>query len=192
MGGGSTETTILAWDPLYKESSIILSSSNKTMTATSGVWDHVLGTVSKRAPVPNPTGYGPWWYFEVTVTSTNTLIGICEESETISTIPQLGYTVGSVSPTKSCGLYSTGAFYRDNTNPLNATAGFTVGDVVGCSYSVGDSTTRVRYYKNGVAISTDMLGLFFGGNIRPVVGVVSAVATISNNLYTTIDNKLGL
>ena len=195
MGGGSTETIILAWDPLYKESTVTLSSFNKVAIATNNAWNVVLGTVAKPSPTTIP--YGSWWYFEVTCYSTNMFIGICEETESISTIPYLGATAAGSGNTKSCGIYSVnGTLYRDNTAPILAGITYSLGDIIGVAYSMNNSTARIKYYKNGVAVGSEYLASFFTGNFRPAIAVngVDTYGVISNNLYATPADtlKLGL
>lgn len=188
------ETIVLAWDPLYKEPTITLSNSNKTATSTTASVI-VLGTVPKASPATIP--YGPWWYFEVTITSPTTLIGICEETESFGLISNLGFNVAVTGQTKSCGWYaSTGWFYRDNALAISTGTTAVAGDVIGVAYSMNNSTARIKYYKNGVAFGAEYLASFFTGNFRPAVDLNSGgiSATISNNIYATPadTNKLGL
>lgn len=192
---GPTETIVLAWDPLYKESTVNLTNFNKNAIATNNSWNVVLGTVAKPSPVTIP--YGPWWYFEVTCWSTNMFIGICEETESITTIPYLGANAAGSGNTRSCGIHaSSGSLYRDNSAVIAAGITYGLGDVIGVAYSLNNATARIKYYKNNVAVGSEYLASFFTGNFRPALAVygVDTYGIISNNIYATPADtlKLGL
>jgi hypothetical protein len=146
----ASAATYATWNPSDKHANLTLSNSNLTVTAQVG---SPAGFQSLRSDVSKSSGK---WYWESTIATVPTLIGVGNSTATLSDYAGSG--------ADSVGYYSPGNIYRSGSGNGSPTP-YTNGDVIGIALDMDAKT--VTFYKNNVP----------QGTVTGLTGAVFAMGT---------------
>jgi hypothetical protein len=157
--GGQVRGNYCTWNPLEKGANATLANGNLDASfSAASLTSSTIGLSSGK------------WYWEVTVTATNPMIGIIKQGANLASYP------GSDS---SGWGYSTADGYKYNAgsgSAYGATA--TTNDVIGVAFDADNGT--LTYYKNNTSQGTAFTGLT-SGPYFPAVGRANGTPSVAVN-----------
>lgn len=164
-------TTYATFDPAAKDTGIVLSNGNLTVTANASGGSVVAATIGVASGK---------WYWEINVDTYDAFIAI---GTGVTPLPPLNWGNWMGYNASSVGFFCDGNI---TPYPTAYTTACTTGDVIGCALDVDGGT--LEFYRNGVSLGVAFTGLtgaqYPGASVYNLTGQITANFGATSFAYT--------